>query len=189
MYYALFTLVGIGIPALLGAVLSMAGITKLADLQSFFTAISQYNLLPFQLIVGFGWVILMVEISVGGLLVMGFYTGPCCAIAAILFIGFSLAVAVNLLRGRRDISCGCFGTYGSTISWSLVFRNIILAGLALTTTLLRARIRHPNFGRLGSASISATCVVLVALLLAVASMRNASNPVAGSDDRGVRTHG
>jgi hypothetical protein len=49
--------------------------------------------------------------------------------AALLLIVFAAAMAINILRGRRHIDCGCFqSALKQTLSWTLVARN---AGLAL----------------------------------------------------------
>lgn len=50
-----------------------------------------------------------------------------------LFGSFSLTLALNLVRGRRDLSCHCGGLVGNhLISWWLVGRN----GLLLTSLLV-----------------------------------------------------
>lgn len=47
--------------------------------------------------------------------------------AAALLILYSAAIALNLLRGRRSIDCGCGGTeHGQTLSEWLLLRNAIL---------------------------------------------------------------
>ena len=39
-------------------------------------------------------------------------------------------MAVNLLRGRDHISCGCGGASGEqTLSWALVVRNLVFAAV------------------------------------------------------------
>ena len=52
--------------------------------------------------------------------------------AALLLVVFTLAVAINLFRGRREIDCGCFSSeLKQRLSWWLVVRNVVLGGLAL----------------------------------------------------------
>jgi len=49
-----------------------------------------------------------------------------------LFVGYAIAIAVNLLRGRVHIDCGCLGAAGrEEISWWLVGRNLACAAAAL----------------------------------------------------------
>jgi len=46
-------------------------------------------------------------------------------LAATLFVLYSTAMAVNLVRGRDHIDCGCGGA-GQPLSWFLVGRNLLL---------------------------------------------------------------
>lgn len=56
--------------------------------------------------------------------------------AAMMFLLYASAIAVNLKRGRLDIDCGCsFGGGGGRISAVLVVRNIALAALAALAAL------------------------------------------------------
>src|SRR5437868_15103779 len=56
--------------------------------------------------------------------------------AAGLFFLFGSAVAVNLLRGRKELSCGCFGKKGAPISWHIVARDVLFAVASLLATEL-----------------------------------------------------
>ena len=51
------------------------------------------------------------------------------AVAGLLVL-YAVAMAINLWRGKRNIDCGCGGD-GQSLSWALVLRNAVLAGLAL----------------------------------------------------------
>jgi Methylamine utilisation protein MauE len=42
-------------------------------------------------------------------------------------------MAINLLRGRNDIDCGCGGA-AHPLSWGLVVRNVVLAAAALAAS-------------------------------------------------------
>jgi hypothetical protein len=56
--------------------------------------------------------------------------------AALLLVIYASAVAVNLLRGRDHIDCGCVGAAGRRpIAWVLVARNGVLSGVALVAAL------------------------------------------------------
>lgn len=48
---------------------------------------------------------------------------------ALLMAVYGAAIALNLLRGRSWIDCGCGG--GERLSWILVVRNLVLSGFAL----------------------------------------------------------
>jgi len=56
--------------------------------------------------------------------------------AAALFIVFAIAMALNLLRGRTHIDCGCFqSALRQPLEWRLVVRNVVLALLAACSSL------------------------------------------------------
>src|SRR6202035_1483448 len=49
------------------------------------------------------------------------------AAAAVLLGAFAVAMGINLLRGRRQIDCGCFqGALKQPLRWTLVGRNALL---------------------------------------------------------------
>ena len=51
-------------------------------------------------------------------------------LAGCLLLIYASAIAINLLRGRENMNCGCGGS-GQTISWLHVVRNILLALFAV----------------------------------------------------------
>ena len=105
---------------------------KLRDPAIFVRAVGQYRLLPPALARPAAYALIAAEVLVaGGLLWLPGAWGP---LAAIALLGlFALAMAVNLLRGRRQIACGCsYGAKAETIGWGLVARNGLLAAVALT---------------------------------------------------------
>jgi hypothetical protein len=64
-------------------------------------------------------------------------TGVAGALLAVALLAlYALAMGVNLLRGRRDLDCGCMGPGArGRIGGALVLRNAILAAAALATLL------------------------------------------------------
>lgn len=60
-------------------------------------------------------------------------TRPFAAMAmGALLVAFAAAIAVNILRGRTGIDCGCFrSSLKQNLSWWLVLRNALLLGLAV----------------------------------------------------------
>jgi hypothetical protein len=116
---------------IVGLVLLIAGGAKLGDRRRFVETIRAYRLLPGGTATAVGQGLPAIEIVIAGGLLVGALM-PWSALAALgLFLLFGGAVAVNLLRGRRDIDCGCFGSATeSYLSWWLVGRNLVLLGLA-----------------------------------------------------------
>lgn len=102
---------------------------KASDFEGFRQSVTDYRLLPDGLAgvaaIGLG----VAEAAV----VLGLLWPDARSLAAIGAIGllavYAGGMAVNLLRGRTSIDCGCGGP-GQAISWTLVARNAVLAAVA-----------------------------------------------------------
>ena len=81
----------------------------------------------------------------------------------LLLAGFSMAMAVNLARGRL-VSCGCSGPTKSTpISWRLVARNALLAGAASTVVHASEAIPSASVSAGEGLAVSVAVLLLFAL--------------------------
>ncbi len=121
-------------PALLGAlrvflalVLLHAAQHKLRDPAGFAAAIVDYRILPRRLAMAAGALLSALEFAIGiALLVPGTAASAAGAAAALLLL-YSGAILVNLLRGRRDLDCGCSGpARRRAIGEGLLLRNALL---------------------------------------------------------------
>jgi Methylamine utilisation protein MauE len=124
--------IGWTVVLVLAGVFGAAAITKLRALDAFVGVVHNYRLVPEPLERPIAYALPVVElaIAVGVLLPAG--RAPAALAAAILLALFAGAMAINLMRGRRDIDCGCFATVlRQRLSWPLVLRNLLLAALAL----------------------------------------------------------
>ncbi len=132
---------------------------KLSGLAEFRGALSAYRLLP-EWAVGSAAVLLVVfEVSVA-LALLGRVEGAALA-AFVLLGGYSAAMLLNLLRGRRWIDCGCGGP-GQPISYALLGRNAVLMSLCLLAAPTAA-----SLGALGVFTVAAAA--LTGLLLYAAA--------------------
>ncbi|MBW2724378.1 MAG: methylamine utilization protein MauE, partial [Deltaproteobacteria bacterium] len=78
---------------------------------------------------------------------------------------YSLAIGINLARGRRDIDCGCAGPLArQTLHEMLVARNLVYAALALGAA---APMSLRAFGWLDGLTIGFGVVALFALAVAI----------------------
>src|SRR5919197_1598335 len=78
-----------------------------------------------------------VEVAAGALLAVGLGMRPVAALLALFLVAFSVAVAVNLLRGRT-IDCGCFGPVAQKqITWWTVPRNVVLTAAAIVVAAVQ----------------------------------------------------
>lgn len=151
---------------LVGAIFFTAGTAKMFRPRSELRALIRgYRLVPSRLVPCLASSLPWAEVAVAAALVANFMRPVPAIVAAVMLLGFSAAVAVNLARGRRHIPCGCFGSLRPDVglSWSTVFRNLLLAGLAMrvaTTSPTRAL----TLSEAVPALLLVVAVVLVALL-------------------------
>jgi uncharacterized membrane protein YphA (DoxX/SURF4 family) len=119
----------------LGGLLLLAGITKLADRAAFRDAMHQYEILPPAFEAPFAAFVPFAEATLGGLLLVGLGTTAAAALAVPLLGSFVVAIGVNLARGR-DFDCHCFGAVQSDrIGWPVLLRSALLVLIALTVAL------------------------------------------------------
>jgi hypothetical protein len=105
---------------------------KFADRAGFEGVVANYRLLPERLVGALANMLPPLEALIGGWLLTGLGALWASAAAAALLALFAAAMGVNLLRGRREIDCGC-GRAGlrQPIGWGRVARNLILGVLLL----------------------------------------------------------
>jgi hypothetical protein len=102
-----------------------AGTVKLFSMRQMESLVRAYDLLPQSMVPYASGGLPILEIVAGALLAAK--ASPGRELAAGLFLLFSIAITANLLRGRKHLKCGCFGSNSQTISWALVARNMICA--------------------------------------------------------------
>lgn len=151
-----------------GLMLLMASVHKLSEFGRFRAVLADYRVMP-VLIVPLGAAMLpIVEIGLGlAWLFADNIAVPATATMALLLL-YSGGIAINLLRGRVHISCGCgFGKSSGTddaLSWGLVMRNLVLLVAAGAATL---PFEQRTVGRMDYVTLAAA--LLGAILLFAAS--------------------
>jgi len=124
--------IALGLVLLLGWVLLDAGLGKLRDVALTAAHIDDYRLLPDGAGAWLARPLGVFEVCLAVLLLLPVARIPALYFAAILLGGYGLAITVNLLRGRRDIDCGCGGVGQSQrLSVALPLRNALLVAAAL----------------------------------------------------------
>src|SRR6266446_4111531 len=127
---------------ILGLILLTASVTKLGDFRKCTEIVSAYELLPERTVTTTSFFILLTECFVGGCLFIGLLLPWAAFAAAGIFITFTGAVAINLLLGRNEIACGCFGSSSEQrLTWFIVIRNLVLTACAFVLAL--AQLDHP----------------------------------------------
>lgn len=133
---------------LLGLLLAAAAWHKWASFDRFVAILRDYRLLPAHLARPAAAMVVAAETALALGWLSGVMASRTAVVTAGMFSVYGAAIAVNLLRGRVHISCGC-GLGGSPdgghlLSWTLVLRNAVLAGLALLPLVPEApRPLHP----------------------------------------------
>lgn len=148
-----------------GLVLLLAGFAKLADWRGFGRIVRDFRILPEAVSAPVAWLVPVAEVAVGAALLDPAIGRAASPLAAALFLLFAGAVSINLVRGRRDLACGCFGSdQRQGLHWGIVFRNIVFAALACAPALGGATAAPAMEERL--AMTVAALTVLAALSLA-----------------------
>jgi uncharacterized membrane protein YphA (DoxX/SURF4 family) len=111
----------------LGAIYMYASFDKLANAQAFADVISNYQMLPVQLVNPLAIFLPWVELITGLFLITGKWVKGSLLIYTTLLVIFIIALAQALIRGL-DISCGCFSVKPSSTSdvWLRLIEDIIL---------------------------------------------------------------
>jgi len=128
VYAAAATLAGILLAGVLG---------KLASFIAFENAVAGYALLPGMLVRPFAVLFIAAETLAAALLLVPATRESGAALAMLLLLAATVAIITNLLRGRRDIDCGCGGLAQRSggLTWWLVLRNSLLLALAVPALL------------------------------------------------------
>jgi hypothetical protein len=138
-----------------------AAMHKFRSPAEFDALLAAYQLLPSAIGIRLSIIIPILEAAtaVGLLLLRGTWRSGCAYVGAGLLLAYALAIGINLIRGRRDISCGCaWGVRRPIAAW-MVWRNIVLAAVLTTATL-------PS----GERSLEPTDVVTISVGLVVVAL-------------------
>ncbi|MBB2201483.1 MauE/DoxX family redox-associated membrane protein [Gluconacetobacter tumulisoli] len=146
-----------------GGLYLAAGIAKLRDPDHFLGTMAAYRLLPDGLLAPAAWMLAGLETMLGVMMLAGVAVRWAGVAAALLFGVFAAAMAINVLRGRVNLSCGCLpGLAGARLSWLSVVRTLALAPLALVPVMVRL----PGSWLLrGQSLVAGACLLALALSL------------------------
>ena len=119
--------------AVLAVILWLGVIDKLWHFTAFELSVAGYQLLPAVMHRPFAIAFVASELAAGLLLLAppGRVAGALLALAVLVVA--TCGVVVNLVRGNTDIDCGCGGLsrFAEGLTWWIVGRNALLAGLAV----------------------------------------------------------
>ncbi len=116
----------------LAAMFAAAALHKLRDVTSFTATFRNYRLMPDSFAPIAGLALPACELLIA-IALLAPSSNRLAADSALLLLGlYSAAISVNLIRGRRDIDCGCLGPgHRQPLSeWLLVRNAAVAAGAA-----------------------------------------------------------
>jgi len=126
--------------ALTGAlVFARAAAFKLRDVEAFADALAAYRILPVGFVEAAARALPVAELGCTLALLAPPTRAAGEVAAAALLTLFALAMGANLLRGRREIDCGCGDpSRRQPLAWGLVIRNLVFAGALVASALAPA---------------------------------------------------
>jgi hypothetical protein len=134
---------------------------KAYDLAAFRAATANYRILPRRLEALFALAVPVLEGGAALVLFLPGYRAYAALSLSLLLGAFTAAVAINLVRGRADIDCGCFGpVLRQHLSWWLVLRNGALFAL-LGVVLLPASQRRMQWLDFTTMAFGAATLILL----------------------------
>jgi uncharacterized membrane protein YphA (DoxX/SURF4 family) len=117
-----------------------AAIGKMRRWSTFEGVLANYRLLPHPLSRLLAWLLPPAELLLAVALAIGLPHAE--VVASGLLCVFALAMAINLVRGRTFIDCGCFdASLRQPLRWSLVVRNAAWVWLLLLAAQSRETAR------------------------------------------------
>ena len=112
-----------------------AALHKFLDLGGFSEALQAYRVAP-AAFAKLSFLVPVLEFFVGFALLAGAARAGAAAAGAVLLTVYAGAMAINLGRGRRDLTCGCGGPNDKRpIAAWMVWRNLALALVLLLMSL------------------------------------------------------
>jgi hypothetical protein len=108
----------------------IAAAHKWRDLAGFTDVLEGYGLLPPAMVQRLSWLIPLLETGLALGLLWTRTRAVATALGLGLLLGYATAIGVNLLRGRREIACGCGGPdQRRPIAGWMLGRNLVLTVL------------------------------------------------------------
>jgi hypothetical protein len=119
----------------LGLVFASSGVSKLANMDGFRTALETFGLPPARVTNLIARIIVLAELAVAAALLVGVAVEGALIAVLVLLTVFTVALARSLVQGRRVV-CRCFGELSTRpASWGAVLRNILLLASGVTALL------------------------------------------------------
>ena len=172
--------------AIVGFTLLIAGLSKMRDVSAHGRVVMGYKVLPDFVAYRIGTALPIAEVVLGAILVLGMFEPLAGYAAGVLFSVYATGLAINLVRGRTELDCGCFGFSESEaphISWFHVLRAVVLIILSVFGTQL------PPAATIVEQLLSvANAAIIVALIGAAAAIKEIVSFKTSRVDHYLSTH-
>jgi len=117
---------------LLSVVFIISSVSKMAQPKRFAATITSFKIIPSTLAQPAAFALIGAEAAIAILLLIGWQTRFFALLYAILMLIFMVAVSLNILRGKKDLDCGCFGAkQRSKVNFKLLLKEFGLFVIAL----------------------------------------------------------
>ena len=135
---------------------------KLRDVEAFADALAAYRILPIGAVEPAARALPIVEVACALALVAPPTRIAGEIAAVVLLVIFALAMGLNLLRGRREIDCGCGDpSRRQPLAWSLVARNLAFAAILVACALAPAGSSSPVGWLMGGAAAAGLLLLML----------------------------
>jgi hypothetical protein len=146
----------------LAPLFALPAAAKLRAREEFAGVVENYRILPVRMVGPVAGGLPWLEVAVAAGLLVPPARPFAAAVAMGLLLPFLAAIAVNLIRGRDRIDCGChLGGGGQKLTWWLVLRNAALAAAALWLALDPATTRPATLSDLLVGVLAAVAFALI----------------------------
>lgn len=176
-----------GVRTLIGFIFLISAIGKIVGGTSQFAAvIDRYNVVSGRLSGVIARTVIVVELMLSVMLTLGLFPPLAGYAAAALVAVFALVVAINLLRGQREIPCGCFGSRTASIGWHVVLRNLVMIAASVGSAEAPSMFRGAGASNLSASGFGASFALACGLLIVVYVVRSLQELARVSVQRPVR---
>jgi uncharacterized membrane protein YphA (DoxX/SURF4 family) len=153
----------------LGLLFLVAGLMKVGDRRAFQLAVASFQIVPSHRAASVATLILCLELAGSGLLLAGVYEWLGAFLLGLLLLALTVALVVNLRRGRRNLDCRCFGQPTVGIGWGHVIQNVLLLAIAVSIAVAALRgHRSSGWGDLTSGFLTILAALYTAALFLAA---------------------
>lgn len=110
----------------IAVIFALAAFHAMREWAVFGGIVEQYRIAPRRLALIAARILPPLELVAAAALVMPITSGAGAVLGFCLMVLFTVAITVNLARGRVSIDCGCGGASGQKLSTGLVVRNLVV---------------------------------------------------------------